>query len=147
MTEAQTSPAKPAPSIYDIGAFLAGGLNETPESMRERLVRLRERGAHLERDQEDYLAVEYDTVLDLIESAERLLDMWDDDTHILVVQSFVRGWSIEHPLRCRATNTMHACPYHRFMETLPHRGQWPIGRNRMVMSEDGNVVTFEGSEA
>lgn len=137
--QAQQGPAKPAPSLYDIGAFLSGGLNMDEAQAKNMLMSLRSRmaAADLERDQGDTAEIEYDILCDIVEMAERLLAMWGDDTHVLVMGK--DRWAIEHSLRCRATMHMAECPFHRAIEgpgNLPFPGRW-----RIVLDDDQTAWT------
>lgn len=134
--DASTAPPDAPPSLYDIGAFFARSLNLTADQARAFVDGAKERLAAtgLEHDQDEVLVVPFDELADLIAGFDRLVAMWEDDRHVLVVGE--QGWSIEHSLRCRATGAMEACPRHRDASDLVDRLGLDVGR--WVFTDQGN---------
>lgn len=136
--------AFPPAGLYDIGGFLAGALNMTVEQAREFVDRCLSSYPQAERDQDHTVEVPYDFFLDLAEGFDRLVAMWEDDQHTLVTAD--NGWSIEHPLRCRAGGNMAGCRYHEAVADAEQLGVILPGPGRFLIGLDVNVsdeITFE----
>lgn len=100
-------PTAPPVDLADIEDFFRKGLNTTPTEFRDHLGVMRD-AFDVERDQDDYVTLSADMFLDLLDIAMRMVEMWDDDTHILQVRpSFAGGgFSMQHPIRCRKTGLL-----------------------------------------
>lgn len=137
-TTASAAPAQQGAALYDIGAFLAGGLNMDLDQARAFVDRLRGQTRHIERDQEQSATINGDTLVDLIDGFDRLVAMWEDDTHVAVVGD--EGWSIEHSLRCRASGNMAGCPYHKYTAQR-------VSLAALMFPDPGRfLMTLEGEE-
>lgn len=113
MPDLSSFPTESTPTLYDIGAFLRGGLNMSPETAAAMVAEMRNRMKTVpaEVDQDDWITVEFDIFVNLVTGFERLVAMWNDDVHYLVTDGS-GSWSIEHSLRCRAEGNMAGCPIH-----------------------------------
>lgn len=94
-------------NIYDLGAFFVQRFHCSPSEARSYV----EDCASLAVFSRDgFVSIDTATYLSLVAATDRLVSMWEDDDHTLVTTR--DGWSIEHPLRCRATGAMARCPIH-----------------------------------
>lgn len=130
--------------LYDIGAFLEG-IGTSVEEARSVIDPMigHEDDILLHVREGEVGSLQADDVARLLAMADRLLAIWEDDTHVLVVRSPFSGWSIEHSLRCRATGNMAGCAYHKIIAKMDERGGMPVGRNVMTLNDEGNIVHFE----